>query len=224
MKNLLMILVLANVLYFMWERFGLHPEEVGIAILDERRLGPRLAISSASIAESGARAVLDSATTSDLAAVVGRSCISITFRDNAEAGSAVNDYVDTGMQASVRSAPGKVFIGNWVHVTDIPTREQADEILETLQAGGISDVFLMSTDAGFRISLGLFGEESGAERTELQARSLGIEVDIVPEVKDEILYYVDIALPPDRGAGAMIEQYGEDRVLLRDMATCPIAN
>jgi hypothetical protein len=36
-----------------------------------------------------------------------------------------------------------------------------------------------------------------------------------------MLYYVDIALPPGRGAGAMIEQYGEDRVLLRDRASCP---
>jgi hypothetical protein len=32
---------------------------------------------------------------------------------------------------------------------------------------------------------------------------------------------VDIALPPGRGAGAMIERFGEDKVLLRAQATCP---
>jgi len=35
------------------------------------------------------------------------------------------------------------------------------------------------------------------------------------------VYFVDIALPPGRGAGAIIEQYGEDKVKLRDTATCP---
>ena len=35
------------------------------------------------------------------------------------------------------------------------------------------------------------------------------------------VYFVDIALPPGRGAGAIIEQYGEDKVKLREGATCP---
>ena len=35
------------------------------------------------------------------------------------------------------------------------------------------------------------------------------------------LFVVDIALPPGKGAGAMIEKYGEERVLLREAATCP---
>jgi hypothetical protein len=35
------------------------------------------------------------------------------------------------------------------------------------------------------------------------------------------VYFVDIALPPGRGASGMIEQYGEDKVMLRDAATCP---
>ena len=35
------------------------------------------------------------------------------------------------------------------------------------------------------------------------------------------LFFVDVELPPGRGAGAVIEHYGEDRVKLRDEASCP---
>jgi hypothetical protein len=33
---------------------------------------------------------------------------------------------------------------------------------------------------------------------------------------------VDIGLLPGNGAGAIVEKYGEDRVALRDEATCPL--
>jgi hypothetical protein len=224
MKNLLMVLVLANVLYFMWDRFVEKPSPVGVAMVDENRLGPPLMIANNANATTNNGAMPGAGGRTELAAAVGRSCVSISFRENAEAGSTVNEYIDEGMQVSVRSAPGEIFIGNWVQIDKIPTREQANELLETLQAGGISDVFLMNSEGSFKISLGLFGEKSGVERRELEARSLGVEVDVVPEVQDAILYYVDIALLPGRGAGAMIERFGEERVLLRERATCPTAD
>ena len=71
------------------------------------------------------------------------------------------------------------------------------------------------------ISLGLFSDIERAERIELQANSLDLPATITPRMQDAMIYYVDVGLPPGRGAGAMIEQYGEDRVLLRSEATCP---
>jgi hypothetical protein len=40
-------------------------------------------------------------------------------------------------------------------------------------------------------------------------------------MREATIFFVDIGLPPDRGAGQMIDQYGEEMVLLRDQATCP---
>jgi hypothetical protein len=223
MKNLLMMLVLANALYFMWDRYGDKAEEVGIAIVEENRLGPRLKLGEARVAEVATEITteFDTGRVTDLAAVVGQSCVSISFRNSAEAGSALTDYRNAGMRASQRTAPGSVFIGNWVQIRNIPDRDLGNEMLATLKQGGISDVILLQDNGAYKISLGLFGEASGVERMELQARSLGMEPEIIPEIRDAMLYYVDIALPPGRGAGAMIEQYGEDRVLLRDRASCP---
>jgi hypothetical protein len=78
----------------------------------------------------------------------------------------------------------------------------------------------MDDESGqYKISLGLFGEMSRAEKIELQAKSLGLPADITPRMREATVYYVDIGLPPGRGAGALIENYGEERVFLREKAT-----
>ena len=43
-------------------------------------------------------------------------------------------------------------------------------------------------------------------------------------MRDATVFFVDIGLPPGKGAGEMIEKYGEENVLLRDLATCPRPN
>jgi hypothetical protein len=222
-----MLLLLANVLYFLWDRFVAQPNESGVAVVDESELGPPLAISKTTVAEAAASvgAVLGSGQPSDLAAVVGRSCVSIFFKTNGEADSAIASFESEGMRAGLRSTQGQVFVGNWVQIRNIPNLKAGAEMIEKLKAGGITDAYLMDDETGrFKISLGLFGEMSRAEKIELQAKSLGLPADITPRMREATVYYVDIGLPPGKGAGAMIEKYGEQRVFLREKASCPRTN
>ena len=96
-------------------------------------------------------------------------------------------------------------------------------MLIKLREGGLGDAYLVEDEdtGGYKISLGLFGEMTGAEKIELQAKSLGLPADITPRMREATVFFVDIGLPPGRGAGAIIEKYGEDKVMLRDRATCP---
>ncbi len=228
MKNLLLLLLLANILYFLWSRYVEQPPEAGVAVVSESDLGPPLEMSSTAVPQAATSigAVLGSGRPSDLAAVVGRSCVSIgPFKSNAEADAALADYMNEGMLANVRVTQGEVFVGYWVQVRNIPDRDAGNAILEKLKAGGLDEAYLVPTeDEGLKISLGLFGDMSRAERVELQAKSLELSVDITQRTREAEVYIVDIALPPGKGAGAMIEKYGEDKVLLRDAATCPKGN
>lgn len=98
-------------------------------------------------------------------------------------------------------------------------------MLEVLKSGGLPEAMPLDTDdEGLKIMLGLFGQIEGAERTELQARSLGFDVDISPRISDTEMYFVDVALPPGTGASDIVELYGEDRVGIHDAATCPRTN
>jgi hypothetical protein len=225
MRNLLLLLVLANILYFLWGWFVEVPMQPGIAIVDESELGPPLEVLAERSAEAVASvgAVLGSGEPSDLEAVVGRSCVTVgPFRESADADTAQTRYSGEGMRAEIRSAVGQIFVGHWVQIRNIPDRDEGNAMLEKLKDGGLGDAYLwMSDDEGLKISLGLFGDIAGAEKIELQATSLGMSAEVVPRMNDGTVYFVDIALPPGRGASAIIEQYGEEKVSLREAATCP---
>lgn len=225
MKNILLILLLANILYFMWGYLVEEEAQPGVAFVEESDLGPPLDVTvdrdSDAVASVGA--VLGSGEPSALEAVVGRSCVSIgPFRDSEDADTAVLEYSSEGMKTSMRTMVGQIFVGHWVQIRDIPDEASANRILEQLKAGGLGDAYLVRTeDEGLKISLGLFGDVERAEKIELQARSLNLPAEISPRTRDGDVFFVDIGLPPGKGAGAIMEKYGEDRVLLRDKATCP---
>jgi hypothetical protein len=224
-KNLLLLLLLANILYFIWGLFIEKPVEIGVAVVNESDLGPPLDISRTKMAEAATSvgAVLGSGKPSDLAAVVGRSCVTLgPFTTASAANGALTEYENQGMRASLRNTQGQIFVGHWVQIRGIETREAGNAMLNKLKTGGLGDAYLVATDdEGLKISLGLFGEMSRAERVELQAKSLDLPADITPRMREGAVFFVDIGLPPGKGAGNMIEKYGEERVLLRDAATCP---
>jgi len=225
MKNLLLLLILANILYFMWGVF--KPEELNprIEIVEEADLGPPLDVTTGggSDAIASVGAVLGSGEPSDLEAVVGRSCVSIgSFDVIDDADSAVLEYNNQGMKAVLRSTRGPKFVGHSVQILNVPTRDDGRAMLGKLAEAGLSDAFIVGNEEdGLAISLGIFGNADNAERIELQAESAGFEVDISPMFQEGAIFFVDIGLPPGTGAGAIIEKYGEERVALREAATCP---
>jgi len=225
MKNLLLLLILANILYFIWGMFTAEDSNPRIAIVEESDLGPPLDVTTGQAGDAIASvgAVLGSGEPSDLEAVVGRSCVTIgPFKVVGDADSAALEYNNEGMRAALRSGQGQIFVGHSVQVLNVPTREAGRTILSKLAEAGLGDAFIVGNEEdGLAISLGIFGNATNAERIELQAESAGFEVDISPMTRDGAIFFVDIGLPPGKGAGAIIEKYGEERVALRDAATCP---
>jgi hypothetical protein len=225
MKNILLILLLANILYLMWGLFTEEESQPGVAFVEESDLGPPLDVTAGrdSDAVASVGAVLGSGEPSALEAVVGRSCVTIgPFRETEDADSAVLEYSNEGMKTLLRPTRGQIFVGHWVQIRNVEDDAAAEEILDQLSAGGLTDAYLVRTDdEGLKISLGLFGNVERAEKIELQARSLDLPAEISPRTREGDVFFVDIGLPPGKGAGAIIEKYGQERVLLRDAATCP---
>lgn len=225
MKNLLLLLILANILYLLWGMFAAEDPQPGVAVVREGDLGPALEVAAGQRGDTvaSAGAVLGAGESSNLEAVVGRSCVTIgPFKNVDDADSAVLEYGNEGMKTALRSERGQIFVGHWVQVRDVPDEATASQMLDTLKGGGLTDAYLVRTeDEGLKISLGLFGDVERAEKIELQARSLDLPADISPRLREGMVYFVDIGLPPGKGAGAIVEKYGEDRVALRDAATCP---
>ena len=225
MKNLLLLLILANILYFMWGLFATDDPQPGVAVVAESDLGPLLDVTTGQAGDTVASvgAVLGSGEPSDLEAVIGRSCVTIgPFKVVGDADSAVLEYTNEGMRAAKRLGKAQVFIGHSVQVEDVASRAAGREMLRKLGEQGLTDAFIVGNDEiGYAIALGIFGQRENAEKVELQARSAGFEVEVAPMMRDADVFFVDIGLPPGKGAGSIVERFGEDLVALRDEATCP---
>jgi hypothetical protein len=225
MKNLLLLLLLANILYLVWGMFGGTSPEPGVVIVSEADLGPPLAIAKSRDAETATNVgiVLGSGQPSALDAFVGRTCVTIgPFRASEDAEAARSQYAGEGMRTAMRTTTGEIFVGHWVQIGNIADQQSGNDMLTKLHAGGLADAYLVRADeGGYFISLGLFGSLDGAEKVELQAKSLDLPAEITARTQEGSMFFVDIALPPGKGAGAMIERFGEEKVLLRDGATCP---
>lgn len=225
MKNLLLLLLLANILYFLWGMYEEKEFAPGTEIIEEEDLGPSLDITTGRKNESLASvgAVLGSGGLSNLEAVIGRSCVTIgPLKQRADADSAMLQYSNEGMRTGSRSTKAQIFVGHWVQIRNLSDTTTAKRMLTKLSEGGLTDAYLVRTeDEGLKISLGLFGELDRAEKIELEAKSMGLPADITPRMEDRTVHFVDIALPPGQGAGAIVEKYGEDKVMMRSKATCP---
>ncbi|MGB5256786.1 MAG: hypothetical protein WBN07_03715 [Woeseiaceae bacterium] len=225
MKNLLLLLLLANILYLLWGMYQQDEPGAGVVVVRESDLGPPMTVTTNrdrdDVASVGA--VLGSGTATDLKAVVGRSCVSIgPFRTRDDADTADLGFSNRGMKTRLRSERVQSVIGHWVQIRNIANNAAANRMLEVLSEGGLTDAYPVRTeDEGLKISLGLFGNLEGAEKVELQARSLDLPAEITPRSEERTVFFVDVALPPGQGAAAIVQEYGEDQVLLRDQASCP---
>ena len=225
MKNLLLLLLLANILYLLWGMYQQDEPGAGVVIIRESDMGPPMDVTANrdrdDVASVGA--VLGSGTPADLKAVVGRSCVTIgPFTARNDADSADLSFTNRGMKTDVRSEQVQSVIGHWVQIRNVANNAAANRMLEVLSEGGLTDAYPVRTeDEGLKISLGLFGNLDGAEKVELQARSLDLPAEITPRAEARTVFFVDVALPPGQGAAAIVQEYGEEQVLLRDQANCP---
>ncbi len=259
MRNLILILVLANVLYFLWGYFQGDKElPPGVAILDEVDLGPPLerpqpvvdepveeesiveeseplmvadeAVGEESVEEDDApeEATVDAEPAEEegekeLSVALGRSCVTLgPFRTSDLADDAQSEFSSRGMQTDQRMEQGQIFVGHWVQIRGLADRDAGNEAVAALRDGGIPEAYLVTTDdEGLKISLGVFGNRDGAERVEALARSLGFPAEITARTAEGMYYFVDVALPPGQGAGAMVDRYGEELVRMREVSSCP---
>jgi len=103
-----------------------------------------------------------------------------------------------GFEPSQRVVDGEVWVGYWVHLAGIPTRETANEILERLRANGIADSYIVpGAEESQIISLGVFSEISRAAGIREQVRALGYDPTVADRSRRATLYWIDIRAAGD---------------------------
>ena len=203
MRNLFLVLVLANLAFVAWTQWFAEPTvrapslstgEVASITLT-RELRPVL--DEPDVVDQSMASAIAEPVYSDLST---ERCISIgPFRELAQAAGAAANLRTAGYDPSQRVAEGDIWVGYWVHLPGLPSRDTADEILSNLRENGVSDSYIVpGGDEDHIISLGVFSEISRAGRRREAVRSLGYEPTVVDRNRRGTVYWVDVTLAAEQ--------------------------
>lgn len=157
-------------------------------------------------------------------------------REDALTCSSVGPFADLGQasqaQATLRSlgfAPrqrveqGELWTGYWVSVRDLATRDAAEDALKTLNANGITDVYLMpGSDPPNVLSLGVFSDYQRAQRRSDEVKAIGLNPQISDRKRAGSVFWIDVDLKePGQAIDTSVFQVGQSRILRLELRGCP---
>jgi len=134
---------------------------------------------------------------SDDGSIAASRCVSVgPFPDLSDAAAASSRLRSAGFEPSQRVADGEIWVGYWVHIDAIPSRDEASRILATLRENGIDEAYLIPGDEdGHIISLGVFNDVGRAGRLRERVRGLDLEPTIVDRSRRGTVHWLDVELP-----------------------------
>lgn len=124
-------------------------------------------------------------------------CVSVgPFRELSQAATAAANLRGEGFDPVQRAGEGDIWVGYWVYIEQIPSVDEANSILARLRQSGIADSYVIpNSDSGTLVSLGVFTEITRAGRRREEARALGLEATISDRTRRATVYWVDVLLP-----------------------------
>jgi len=249
MRNLVLLLLLANVVFFAWNHWVAEPPSDGATEFRRSELGPTLELAPEPAAgmhgerpmagepiEPPAGVSPDADFPADertaqapepqeqpQATAPAAVCLSVGPFGAAETGEEVLARVrGLGSDAELRTSTEEVFLGYWVQIRNIPSRQEANRQMAVLQEAGFDDAYPVPEDDGERtISLGLFSDSERAERLRAQAAELGLEPEVVSQTREADTWWVDVRLDPDQDADDFAGALGVDNIVTGPDAVCP---
>jgi hypothetical protein len=152
------------------------------------------------------------------------SCSSVgPFADLGQASQAQATLRSMGFQPRQRVEQGELWTGYWVSVRDLATREAAEQALKTINANGITDVYLMpGSDPPNVLSLGVFSDYQRAQRRAEEVRAIGLSPQISDRKRAGSVFWVDVDLKePGQTIDTSLFQVGQSRILRLELRGCP---
>jgi hypothetical protein len=206
-RNLFLLLLLANLLLLAWQRWVMPPP------------------AEDAYAPTGARspqlALLAPTSPPDEAQADGPGCVRIgPFEDPAVSREAADRLAGEDLDVFRYSESGEIWVGHWVQVIDLNGREEAEAALDRLAEVGRSDAYIVRGEDGYRISLGVFRSLEGADSVANEAVRAGLTTLTTDRFRTGTEYWL---LVDERASGlpdlAVLGLSGQD-ILRSEPAPC----
>ncbi|MEQ1579813.1 MAG: SPOR domain-containing protein [Steroidobacteraceae bacterium] len=151
-------------------------------------------------------------------------CVSVgAFRDLAEAVQASAALQTAGYASRQRVDQGDVWLGYWVSVQNLASREAAEKVLADLAQRGISDAYILpGSEPANTLSLGVFNDAARAQRRVEEIKALGYDAQLADRKRAGSVYWLDVDLPaPGALFDAAVLQTQPGKIVRLEFRACP---
>ena len=233
MRTFCLLLILANILFLAWSQLiAVRVSAFDRPVARSAEPSPRIVLareaSSTSQPPVNEVRLPDVAPLPDQQASVSQgdrlACTSIgPFAELSQSAQAQAALRATGLEPRQRIEEGDLWVGYWVSVQNLTSREQVDAALQQLSDNGVSDVYVMPSDGPANIlSLGVFSDYERAQRRADQIRALGLEPRIDDRKRAGSVYWIDVDLAePGQLIDTTIFQSGTGKIMRLELRACP---
>ena len=223
MKNLFLALLLANLLFLGWQHWIAPPDVPAMRLLSpspEQDITPAATVAGS--AGKGSRVQPAPANGPQTASSTAGRCIRIgPIADGQMADMLRARLAGKGFEARTAAEEGQIWVGHWVQLESVASREEADRLATRLAAGGLPDAYVLQTSPPFSISLGVFRDRDRADKVAAAAAQLGFRPQTTDRYRAGIQYWLTAAIPA--GQAVPLDELGREsgQILRADQVTCP---
>lgn len=249
MRAFALLLILANLGFLGWSQLiDVRYQRAGEAVRMGASSPPRLVLTTEAVSPSINPPMGSAAANADHAAAEGAevvesvpaetvasetavaaitndvACVSVgAFRDLTAAVQASAALQTAGYFSRQRVEQGEVWLGYWVSVQNLASREEAEKALEELNGRGISDAYILpASDPPNVLSLGVFTDAARAQRRVAEIRDLGFDAQVADRKRAGSVYWIDVDLPaPGEMFDSAILQSEPGRIVRLEFRPCP---
>jgi len=217
MRATALLLIVVNALYFGWATWVDAPPAIvaaseavdmpGLTLARERSTPPTAP---------------QSQQTARTPAPVQASCTSVgPFQDLTTAVQAAATLNGAGFESTQRLEQGEMWVGYWLSLQGLGTREEADRALAKLKEKGITDAYIIpGSDPPNIVSLGVFKDHERAQKRLNEIQQLGLPAQLSDRKRSGSVYWLDVAANAGKAVDLSLLGAEPGKILRLEMRAC----
>lgn len=216
MRNIVLLLLFTNLLLFAWQIWIVPPDKANPSDYPDASI-PQLSVYSA----ANELVTGESAAQEEVFDETGERCVRVgPFTELSVANSVRDQLIDQATSIERTSEPGTAWVGHWVQVIDLGTREAAESAVAELVKAGIADAYIVQFEPTLDISLGVYRAVDRAKNIVDMAAGFGYTPVMEDRVRPTVEHWLIAKLTGDQALQLDDIQLASGQILRTERIAC----
>jgi hypothetical protein len=217
MRNVFLLILLINLLAFAYQRWILEPGDPVEATFVAQDV-PELVVAVVPVVQPAAPVDEPVAEVVSVPEVICMRIGPFATKAGADAVESTLRQRDAVVRQSTEQS--RVWIGYWVQTAGQGSRGAAEKVRASLIEGGMPDVYVLSAELEYRISLGVFRLRESADTVVSDARRMGVDTRVIERYQDGENFWLAASIASERPLQPGDLRTDSDQILRTESISC----